>query len=845
MNISNAKQVPIGMVCAGIAVIFLWLTPADAEDMKIEPGEKVTKQISLPKQGEALINYGMIEYPRMGAAVKVGQGANKVFNYGTILMLNKGAIAIEVKKADTTDTVIVNEGEISTSDNNSFGIRSYRSGVTIRNSRSGSIVTKSTKVRSVAIGVKADKNHIVNQGVINTAKGRAIDIHGNDTKIESSGEMSTSWKGAHVIEAHGNRLDIDNSGTIRSSGRGALAIRVDGSDARIHNARDGKIIADHYEAIYVQGQSAFIINDGKIAANATAIVFRYRDKDYQDAGQTAAAYAIINNGTIDTRVVNGDGIFSYGSYGLIENHGAIVTKGDAAQTIEVHGNGNRIVNSGTLETHGATCVDDEDCGGGPYHKESAHGIWVEGSGNTIVNSGVIRTSGQNTHGIAVEKTAARKMNTNGGAQVSSSGATKIVNSGVIRVSGKGSYGIEVQNDHARIINKGEIDGGYGGGAIHARGHDNTLVLTPESRTSGRLTFDHPEDAHLQIDSQGSGSWEINGMPPIDAISSVNPAAISSGRLTQIAAEDLLSQAPGGAAALAGTVSAVIDRRLDASRRPSFSRVAGDDHRRPAHSGWIAPFGRRLRGKDFSHVFGGMSAGRDRALASGRGRVGFLGGFSSGRTHPRKGPRSSIGSVFAGLYRENAASFTDLSLVGGYSNASEKIRGLSAGPLSFRSDTLWINPSVRVYNDFALGSGMLTPSIGASYFGLVQLGGAEICRNARGTGLAVTHRSLQELDIGGRLRYDLTSSIRGGQMLEVGVEAGVDAILPLGDRVRVEGNVKSASFSPDAKAIVQEHLGAGVALDFRDGARLSAGLGIGYASSRTLSQTTFLKLTWSF
>lgn len=834
------------LIGAIVAAVCMWPVNAHAMTIKIKQRE-IFKQQKITGKTDSLINHGTIESDVSGhSAVLVDRDKAEVFNYGIIktsennkahgiethgnnnYIRNTGKIITSGNNSNPIEAWgdainIVNEGSILTYGANSLGIYVKGSDATIQNS--GEIVKYGAYY--AAIFVAGNKANIVNEGSISTVSNQAAGIKtkGSSNHIQNTGEIATSGVASNAITVIGNATNIVNEGSLSTSDKSSSGIYVKGSGARIRNS--GTIRTKHAEGIHVNnGQNTWILNEGKIFSFDTAIALRHADHS-----------SVINNGEIRTTNINGDGIYYDGSGGVIDNRGAIFTAADAAQGIEVHGNGNRIINSDVIETRGQTCIRDANstCGGSPYDEETSYGIWVTGNGSTIVNSGIIRTYGQDASGIKVQR-APSTMNRNDSHTNDETQTTQIVNTGAISASGKGSYGITVSNDHASVTNEGTIYGKEGGGSIHAEGHDTTVTLAPGSRTLGKVTFNHPEDAHVQINSQAMGSIEIEGMPAAKAISSDSPAAISGNKLTAIPAEALLSEAPAATNALTGTVISVIAARLDRIRRPLFSGASQDQHRNTARSLYVMPFTRRLRSDDFSHRFSGMIVGGDRSLNS--GPAGLLGGFAIGHTNPHKGPRGKIGSIFAGLYRESADSEADLSLIGGYINAHEKA-GLGSDGIT--SDYLYINPSVRVYNDFALGNGVLTPSASASYFGLWQLGNAGIGN----TGLNLKHRSLQNFDIGGRFRYDWAADIRGAKVIHATVEAGIDGILPLRDSVKVEGNIKSAGFSSARKAIARADLRAGIGVDFRDDANLSAGVRLGYDNTRTFSQSAFLKLTWSF
>jgi hypothetical protein len=382
----------------------------------------------------------------------------------------------------------------SNNDSGCEGPLDIYSGINITNS--GTITATSDEGNAYGIAIGGNDNTITNSGTITATSddGNAygIDIAGNDNTITNSGTITVTANGnAYGINnsSYDNGNTIANSGTITVTSNNGYAFGID-----IHN-----------------GENYIITNSGTITSIVTT---------GDDGAYGAAITSIGDEGHVFT------------------NSGRInATSAGYSIGIDVNGNYNEILNSGTITSTSTATSDNID---GYY--QYAWGILSDGDYNTITNSGTITSTSADTfafgivfdspdgpsdHNVIINSGTITVTSDNDYASgiYGEGHNNQITNSGTIKATSNNgtSTGIDLIGNNNTITNSGKI---IANEAILFEGNSNTLNILPNSYISGIITL--PGDTTVNITTGPSHSIYYNlGVTP--TFSGPTPGFISGTR----------------------------------------------------------------------------------------------------------------------------------------------------------------------------------------------------------------------------------------------------------------------------------------------------------------------------
>lgn len=597
------------------------------------------------------------------------------------------------------------------------------------------------------------------------------------------------------IGVNGNNATVTNNGTITTEGDRALGIASGGDGLTVHNSGSVSTSGDDAVAILSLGDNSLISNSGTLST---------RGDDASAINSDGDGTSITNSGTITTTGDNGDGIDSDGVDVTVSNSGVITLSGTMADGIDNDGDNATILNSGVITVSG----------------EDSNGIESTGADVTITNSGTITNTG------------------------SVSGSDDEV-----------GHGISVVGDDAVIVNSGKIFSSYGS-SLYIDGSNATVTLQEGTILQGILTFTDPATATFNYAADRTAILTFSGFP--GTLSTGGLASSTSGSTVTILNPDDFRAGSINVIfnALTRAYAGSLEDRMEKGRLGTTEAVA--TRGKPAaelsarNSLWAAPIGGVLdrQGDDgYNHAYGGLMAGADRIVAPDL-RAGVTGGFSLGRTESNDDIHSAQSySLFAGAYagKDWQATFAKVSLLGGYLKTDEDVTILnnmvSGGlqDLSIGYAYLYVSPSARLGHAVALSSGTLTPSARIRYSGLWQMGDS----NEPTTSFAVSGRSLHILEVRTDASYDFAPLVHENGTLFLGMNAGIDGIITLGDTVDASFAGAALDLSTGTDAVLRGFASADAVWEAENGLKLRAGVEGGYDSEETLSAAVRLGVMMSF
>lgn len=214
-----------------------------------------------------------------------------------------------------------------------------------------------------------------------------------------------------------------------------------------------------------------------------------------------------NNGTL-TISGGGTGIFGSGDGNVFTNgaSGVITTSGAGSNAIADSGNGNTLVNNGTITTQNG----------------ASRGLAITGlspsSGNTLINTGTITTQGPQSHGLYVQTGDNSTFNNSGTITTAGAGAraiysvgqlANITNTGTLLTTGGPASGIAnntvfMQGNGAVLTNSGTIE---------ARGVNSDGVFSNTVGSSFTATIQNLAGGQI-ISQAGPAIRTLNGVTTI-------------------------------------------------------------------------------------------------------------------------------------------------------------------------------------------------------------------------------------------------------------------------------------------------------------------------------------------
>lgn len=209
--------------------------------------------------------------------------------------------------ADGSNNTLTNSGAIATSGSVASGLDAFFGGDNIL-TNSGTITTSGSYSHGLSAGYS--NNTLTNNGAIATSNDNAHGLYAslNDNILTNSGTITTSGSSSSGLLAFGLRNTLANSGTITTTGDFADGLSVDIS------------FADSY-------------------------------------GNT-----LTNSGTITTSGDFADGLYAGGLIGenngnTLTNSGTIITSGTDSEGIFTSGDGNRVTNSGRIQSEQSSAIE--------------------------------------------------------------------------------------------------------------------------------------------------------------------------------------------------------------------------------------------------------------------------------------------------------------------------------------------------------------------------------------------------------------------------------------------------------------------------------------------------------
>lgn len=210
---------------------------------------------SITNNGSVTLTGGGGTGGNRGAALLGVNNNNQLTNTAQASITTTGAFN-DGMAANGSGNTLLNQGTISTSGPNAFGI---------------SAAWGQTNLGQL-------NNTIGNSGTITTigSNARAISILGGSGVVTNSGKLSTTGANSPTVYMQGNNDKLTNSGTINASGSGSDAVfsNTVGSSfvATIENQAGGQIISQQAAAIRTLNGSSTVINAGLLQSGAgTAI----------------------------------------------------------------------------------------------------------------------------------------------------------------------------------------------------------------------------------------------------------------------------------------------------------------------------------------------------------------------------------------------------------------------------------------------------------------------------------------------------------------------------------------------------------------------------------------------
>ncbi len=533
------------------------------------------------------------------------------------------------------------------------------------------------------------------------------------------------------------------------------------------------------------------------------------------------------------QTINTGQVLTSDETGTIEPGGTLVTTDDAI----TGGNGNTIINAGTVTANNAGVVTDAD------------GIEV-GDGNTIVNSGTVRGGDE-----AIEVGSGNTI-TNSGTLISGGEGINAFNNNVITNTGtitSDDEGIRVDSGNT-ITNSGTVIG-INDDAVDFRGSNNTLMLLAGSALQGNLALGGASNS-LVIGPGLNTALEFTGTPTIQADGLPFVVVGNTVYVVDVTGFSVHDEMVGD---LTRSVSRSLEDRLSATRQGDDSGalnamalgyapmtpVMGSFADTPSSGFWMSGLGgyRSQDGGtttlDFETRFAGAVAGYD-TLVTPETRVGVFGGLSFADVDTGVvGQELSTSSFFGGLYlgHETGRYILDASLTAGWTGFDSERRvtnnavvgGIETARASYGG--AFVSPSLTLGTDFSVGSGTLTPSMRVRYSGLFLDSYTETGSAAN---LTVGDRATHIFEAGAELTYALAALDTGAGVFQQSFRVGVDGTLVEGDAVSATVVGKTLSFNAETEHTMRGFLGYDVALAMTERTSLSFSAEAGYDSNGALT-----------
>lgn len=297
-------------VCASLAVN---ASQGLAADITITSGTTVTTQQTLTDPGDT----GTVE---SGGTIDVidedGLFMNatdqSATNNGTINLQRTGGLNRAGIGSTSTNSTILNNGTISVTGDDAYGIAGDQSGLNATNA--GTITT--TGGGGFGMFSLGNGSILTNTGTISTTGTSADGIYNdlNSATISNSGTITTTGDGAYGMSTDATGTAITNSGTIATSGANSHGIESDVGSITVNNTGRISVGGDNADGIDVDGNDVVVRNSGSI----TAV-----DADGNGIDVSGNRANVVNTGLISVSGPAGEGIDITGADAVVVNSGQI------------------------------------------------------------------------------------------------------------------------------------------------------------------------------------------------------------------------------------------------------------------------------------------------------------------------------------------------------------------------------------------------------------------------------------------------------------------------------------------------------------------------------------------
>lgn len=433
---------------------------------------------------------------------------------------------------------------------------------------------------------------------------------------------------------------------------------------------------------------------------------------------------------------------------------------------------------------------------------------------------------------------------------------RITNSGSITTS---AIGIDAQVAGATVTNSGRIISSLDTYAIFFAQQNATLNLLAGSVIQGGIGFGNAEvSATLNIGPGLNTALSLADVP--GTINSFGAPMAIQGSLVAVVDPTGFSAQDEMLTDLTRAIANAVDGRLNAARfgyvpmtgsmtayvEPETHSVVlgygtGGETAAGHGSGfWAAGIGawrdQDADGADvgFDTALGGLLIGYDAEVSAGT-RVGaFLGASTSRFETDANSQEIDADSYFGGVYGSYSGQnyFLDASLTGGVSQQSSDrtvannlvIGGIEHAEADY--DGVFVSPSATIGTIYAMGGGMLIPSLRARYAGLFLDGYEE---SGSAADMSVDDRDVNVFDFRAQLAYALAARSLNGGMLQTAVRFGADATFADNDDVQAVLLGTGLNFSVSGDDTVRGFAGVDVSWRAAGGADFFLGGEAGYDS----------------
>lgn len=246
------------------------------------------------------------------------------------------------------------------------------------------------------------------------------------------------------------------------------AVVIFNSDSSITNLSDVRTEGQSADALRISGDNTSITNAAGATVTTTGDNFSVGIRIRSDSG------TVVNDGSVVTTGINGDGIILFGSNGDLTNNGLIDTSGNGADSFINEGFNTTFRNNGSIVASG----------GIRNGFDNATGVFMAGRENQLINSatGTIEATGFDATAV------------NGGI------SPIIINDGSIMTTGQGGVAVDsfvsiFGDPQAIILNNGLIESQseIGGSAIRYWG-DHSITNTATISSINTAIEDRGEES---------------------------------------------------------------------------------------------------------------------------------------------------------------------------------------------------------------------------------------------------------------------------------------------------------------------------------------------------------------